>query len=710
MAPDSPRYAAFLSYSHQDQKWARWVHRRLEHYRVPKRLRSGAPDKAFPERLRPVFRDREELPSAGNLGEKIFAALEQSRALVVICSPASARSRWVNEEIINFKRLHGGQSIFCLVVAGEPGADDEQECFAPGLRFKLDSNGVLSDHPEEPIAADARPGKDGRSLALLKVIAGLLDVGLDDLRQREQQRRNRRVMGVALASLAGMALTGFLAVNAMIARDDAQRRQQQAEDLVDFMLGDLKEELGKVGRLDALDATARKAVAYFDGLPEKELDDDALARRAAAFRAIGEIHMDRREWDRALAINQLALADTELLRGRDPGNPQRLFDVSQSQFWVGYAHLQADRLTAAEGPFAAYLDLSEQLLRTEPDNPEWLMEVSYAHTNLAGLYRDLGRADAAVVSATQGVEFNRRAAAEAPEDMFFREELAGALAWLARAQLSAGNLRDAASNSTEARALYAAMLQAEPDNMLRREQLATSLRGEGVSLHLLGQHELARQRVGEALEHMGTLTQFDPSNGLWAAWAQSTAVDMLFIQLDGGLDWGTQWAHTGPQLERLAGTAYPDDPVMESMRLLAAILAPHVSVYGGEWRACAGCPSMLSALESLETLGSLHDENLDVVSSLARARLQLALTGSAETAPGILIERAMLEASAEQLTRALADQRNPQFLGLLARLHFLLGNREQAARLVARLDDMAYGEAAWRNECSALALCAAASE
>ena len=88
------RYAAFLSYSHADARWAQWLHGRLEAYRVPARLvGTPGPDGPIGPRLGTVFRDRDELPTAGDLGTTIRAALAESAALVVICSPASPWER-----------------------------------------------------------------------------------------------------------------------------------------------------------------------------------------------------------------------------------------------------------------------------------------------------------------------------------------------------------------------------------------------------------------------------------------------------------------------------------------------------------------------------------------------------------------------------------------------------------------------------------------
>ena len=144
------KYRAFISYSHSDEKWARWLHHNLETYRIPKHLVGTETEFGpIPERFAPVFRDREELASATNLGTTLIAALEQSACQIVICSPKAAKSRWVNEEILTFKRLGREHRIFCLIVAGEPGASGNpetaaHECFPNALIYKLGADGQLS--------------------------------------------------------------------------------------------------------------------------------------------------------------------------------------------------------------------------------------------------------------------------------------------------------------------------------------------------------------------------------------------------------------------------------------------------------------------------------------------------------------------------------------------------------------------------------------
>jgi tetratricopeptide (TPR) repeat protein len=229
------RYKAFISYSHQDDKWAAWLHRALESYKPPSKIVGQQTQfGAVPKRLSPIFRDREELPTATDLGAVITEALENSACQIILCSPAAARSHWVNEEIKAFKRLGRAERIFCLIVDGEPNATDmpgreHEECFPAALRYKLGPDGELSDERTEPIAADARAGKDGKNSAKLKLIAGMLGVGFDSLAQRELHRRQRRMFAIAAASIAGMVITTALAVSAMLARAEAVEQRARAE-------------------------------------------------------------------------------------------------------------------------------------------------------------------------------------------------------------------------------------------------------------------------------------------------------------------------------------------------------------------------------------------------------------------------------------------------------------------------------------------------
>ena len=230
------KYKAFISYSHRDESWGRWLHRSIEGYRVPKgvigRETIYGP---VPKRLFPVFRDREELPTASDLSEMIHDGLVNSSHLIVICSPNSAKSKWVNEEIKTFKKLGKQNRIVCLIVDGEPYGNEKpelglEECFPPAVKFVADENGDLTDTAAEPIAADARPGKDGKANSLMKILSGLLGVGFDEIKQRDLARKNRRAAIMGASSLALAAVMTLLSIWAVANRNEAVAAKNEAEE------------------------------------------------------------------------------------------------------------------------------------------------------------------------------------------------------------------------------------------------------------------------------------------------------------------------------------------------------------------------------------------------------------------------------------------------------------------------------------------------
>lgn len=211
------RYWAFISYSHHDEQWAQWLHASLETYRIPKHLRARVTPLdpgTNVDRLFPVCRDRDDLVGGFDLDERVQLALRQSRYLIVVCSPRSASSEYVRKEIETFEAFGREERVLCLVVDGEPGVSEQPgsssiECLSPPLRTRNKSGQLMRC---EPLAADARKSKDGKTNAKLKIVASILGVSFDDLKRREDQRRFRRRfrMGLALAAGAVVLAAGYL--------------------------------------------------------------------------------------------------------------------------------------------------------------------------------------------------------------------------------------------------------------------------------------------------------------------------------------------------------------------------------------------------------------------------------------------------------------------------------------------------------------------
>src|SRR4051794_8676483 len=385
------RYYAFLSYSHKDKELAEWLHGELEKFRVPSSLAGKlTANGVVPRRLTPIFRDQHELSASGDLAEDIKAALAASQFLIVLCSATAAKSRWTNQEIESFKRTRPEGCVLAAVVGGEPFASEipgreEEECFPPALRYKYDRRGHQTSKKAEPLAADFRDSAEGKRLALLKLVAGMLGVGLDELVQRETTRRHRRMAWLAAASLGGMAVTSTLAVLAFQSRNEAREQRREAEGLIGFMLGDLTAKLEPIGKLDALDGVGSRVLAYYHNQPITELSDSALSQRSQALSLMADVATQRGNSDSALGLYREAMAGTAEAVRRKPDDPERLFEHAQNVFYVGEIAYSRGQLDEAAARFMEYKQLADRMVALDPNNMKWRIEVENGLANLGAV-------------------------------------------------------------------------------------------------------------------------------------------------------------------------------------------------------------------------------------------------------------------------------------------------------------------------------------
>ena len=434
-------YRAFLSYSHADEKWARWLMRRLESYRVPANLvGTHGLNGLIEAKLGKFFRDRDELPSAGNLSKTINDALEKSHALIVICSPTSAQSQWVNAEIDAFRQKGNEDNILSFIVDGDPASRNPGIASFPYALIKPESEG---DSEREPLAADARKQGDGRERAFIKLVAGLLGVGFDDLAQREAQQRHRRMAIITGASLLGMTLAVVLAVTAYIARNDAERRQAQAEDILGFMLGDLRKNLTKVGRLDLMRSVDDKATGYFATLNPRDLSDRALEEQARSLYGIGEVRVNEGNHKEAMIAFRESHARSTALYERAPKNGQRLFDLAQAEYWIGFVAWQQGNFEDTALWFGKYRDSGIKLAAMDRSNFNWQKEAAYGYHNMAVLDESLGKYDQAERAMLAERELYVEWQKQYPKDVELRFEAANIDSWLGSLALRRGMLEQA---------------------------------------------------------------------------------------------------------------------------------------------------------------------------------------------------------------------------------------------------------------------------
>lgn len=222
------RYDAFISYSHSepDAFVAGKLHTMLEHYKVPKKIQEISGKK----KIERVFRDREELPLSANLAMGICEALENSEYLIVICSPRSVKSEWVQREIETFLLTHTKDKVLTLLAEGEPEeAFPDSLCYEEKILHRPDGKAETVRERIEPMAADVR-GADHREIEkklkeeFLRILAPMLGCTYDELKQRHRDYMFRRVIaGVSAAAVLAVGVTAFTLYQA--AKTEAQYQE-----------------------------------------------------------------------------------------------------------------------------------------------------------------------------------------------------------------------------------------------------------------------------------------------------------------------------------------------------------------------------------------------------------------------------------------------------------------------------------------------------
>ena len=326
-------FGAFISYRHiePDRSVAGWLQAALETYRVPAELVAAGTK----PRLGRVFRDEEELAASADLSQGIQDALTRANALVVLCSPRTPASQWVNAEVQRFAALGRADRIFAMLVDGEPA-----DAFPPALL-------ALG---REPLAADLRPvpGESAgaaRRTALLKLLAGLLGVEFDALRRRDDERRRRRLgfaaatggfLAVIFATLAVVAVLQWqraerelkvsraqtLAARAQIALADAQRGDSLDPGAVCVTCPDAQRaallalESLRIHPTINADAVLRRAL--WRSAPERLTATPVEGQALAAVDADGHLQMHA-------ASDAIGIANgSPASKGADAGNPDQL--------------------------------------------------------------------------------------------------------------------------------------------------------------------------------------------------------------------------------------------------------------------------------------------------------------------------------------------------------------------------------------------------
>lgn len=223
------KYYAFISYSRRNSKGAAYVHRQLEHFRVPVKyvLEENRPgNQKF---LRPVFRDKRDLEtSEGSFTVHIKQAIADSRYLIVVCSPEAASSVWVNDEVKHFLATHNQDysAVVPIILRGEPGAGSGEECLPEALRHDaITSRNLPSMIPDEGDSV-----KSGWENGVVQALSYMLKVKREKIKATVDAEKLRQAKIYAVIGIVAAVVFAVLTAWAIRAEREATANEKAAQE------------------------------------------------------------------------------------------------------------------------------------------------------------------------------------------------------------------------------------------------------------------------------------------------------------------------------------------------------------------------------------------------------------------------------------------------------------------------------------------------
>ena len=422
---------------------------------------------------------------------------------------------------------------------------------ADDLRRHLLMEPVVARPPSAAYRAQKFVARNRLACASAAAVAAALIIGtVVSMRQAVRATRAERVASAErdTAQAATRAET--------LARADAQRRQEQAEALLTFMLGNFRDELKKLGKLSLLDSVGEQAMKYFSALDPRDLTDTALARQSKALAQIGEIRIDQAKYTEAAASFDIAYRSAAALAARHPQDGDMLFERAQAEYWIGFLARRRGDIATARVWLTHYRDSAAALVALEGKKGRALVEFVSGLHNLAVVDLD----DRNFAAAEAGFRAERAAREEMlaakPGDPVIRDRLADVASWLGSVAEADGRFADALGRFNELISREEELAAEQPAVARWKSRLAEGLGFAGVVAGVTGQRAAALTYLERARTVMAPLLAQDPKNQQWQVAAAHLRSQQIVLQLAAGETDGParELAAQRAQLEPLVAT------------------------------------------------------------------------------------------------------------------------------------------------------------
>ncbi|MDP9194928.1 MAG: protein kinase [Acidobacteriota bacterium] len=496
--------------------------------------------------------------------------------------------------------------------------------------------------------------------------------------------RRARVATLIAMAIVLAAFAAKYVVDVTTARRQAEQRRIQAEELVSFMVGDLRTKLESVGRLDVLDGAASRALAYFASLDPDELSGENLHKNALALAQLGGVRIDEGKLDVAVKLFQESVRFAAAAVSRDPKRDEWQLALSNAHFWLGEALRQKGDHAGALRHFRNYLDISRTLAAAHPGDPKFAAEVSYGHGNVGAAHEAAGNLSGALAEYQTALDLDRRRLQSDAHNETWQKDLAVSLNRLGVVLQARADLAGARRAFSEELALQRQLVAAAPNDARRMHRLAVSYSYTG----------LLQQMMGDWHEALGSYRQeLDLSTRLAAL--DSTNLNRRRNQLVAQLRLAGLMAGDPAGALRLAGqaenglrTIVAKEPKPAWQRDLAVALHRKGTLSLENGNALGAREAAREAIAILEPLDAADPRNPQTIRPLCE---NLLLAARAEDANGSDELARQYRKRVIALTETQAS--DVRLTAIRARALIALGQRQQAEPEIARLRNSGYRDA-----------------
>jgi tetratricopeptide (TPR) repeat protein len=556
------KYRAFLSYSHRDTGWAKWLHARLEGFHIDKDLIARqTPVGPVPKTLRPIFRDREDFSGGHALTEATVTALDASAAFIVLCSTVSAGRPAVNEEVRLFRSRHPDRPVIPVIIEGM-----WPDNFPSALRYELTADGAITDRPVNILGPDLRESGDGKILGLVKIVAGLTGLAPDDVFRRAERARRKqgRLRAAVAAVIVVLAIVGggfywqshqqkqtLAEIAALVDKyslvTPAQAavpgaKQSLTEAITAIAEGAATDPryatalaLLKAGKPDEAEPLLKAIAEDKEKRADKNAKDAAAAyRNLASIAAVSDPGRARNYYARAARLDpsdvdgmyengwfqqeagQLDAAQAAYARviaATKPGAGDE--NLVWAKFGMGDIERQRGDLGAAVATYREAETIAERLAKSDAGNAEWQHDVSVSYEKVGDVQVAQGNLPAALSSHQAALAINDRLAKADPGNAGWQRDLWVSYEKIGDVQVAQRDLPAALASYQASFPIADRLAKADPGNAGWQRDLSVSYEREGNVQAAQGNLPAALDSYQACLAIADRLAKSDAGNAVW---------------------------------------------------------------------------------------------------------------------------------------------------------------------------------------------------